>query len=193
MAESYSKKDFWDGAGKAGLVLGLVPIVYMLIEQLLLQDAAQKLGALPTTLITFLLWAAKFAGCILLMRWFMERFAARYDGVTRREASRYGTAIALTSALIYSAFVLAWSKFIDPEMFTRAFEQAAEQYSAFLDSNTTAMMEQMQDKMPVISFFSNFIYCFLYGTVLSSILSSRVGKDTDPFAGGKDPFTHDNQ
>ena len=74
MAESYSKKDFWDGAGKAGLVLGLVPIVYMLIEQLLLQDAAQKLGALPTSLITFVLWAAKFAGCILLMRWFMRLF-----------------------------------------------------------------------------------------------------------------------
>ena len=193
MAESYSKKDFWDGAGKAGLVLGLVPIVYMLIEQLLLQDAAQKLGALPTSLITFVLWAAKFAGCILLMRWFMRLFAAKHDGLTRREAARYGTAIALTSALIYSAFVLAWSKFIDPEMFSRAVEQAAEQYSSFMDSNTMEMMEQMQGKMPVIAFFSNFIYCFLYGSILSSILSSKIGKDVDPFAGGKDPFTHDNQ
>ena len=193
MAESYSRKDFWDGAGKAGLVLGLVPIVYMLIEQLLLQDAAEKLGTFPSTLISFLLWTAKFVGCILLMRWFMHRFADRFDGVTRREVSRYGTAIALTSALIYSAFVLAWSKFIDPEMFTRAFEQAAEQYSAFMDSNTMEMMEQMQDKMPVIAFFSNFIWCFLYGSILSSILSSRIGRDVDPFAGGKDPFTTDNQ
>ena len=193
MAESYSKMDFWDGAGKAGLVLGLVPIVYMLIEQLLLQDAAQKLGALPTSLITFVLWAAKFAGCILLMRWFMRLFAAKHDGLTRREAARYGTAIALTSALIYSAFVLALSKFIDPEMFSRAFEQAAEQYSSFMDSNTMEMMEQMQGKMPVIAFFSNFIYCFLYGSILSSILSSKIGKDVDPFAGGKNPFTHDNQ
>ena len=193
MAESYSRKDFWDGAGKAGLVLGLIPIVYMLIEQLLLQDAAEKLGTAPAALVTFLLWAAKFVGCILLMRWFMRRFADTHDGVTRREASRYGTAIALTSALIYSAFVLAWSKFIDPEMFTRAFEQAAEQYSNFLDSNTMEMMEQMQGKMPVIAFFSNFIWCFLYGSILSSILSSRIGRDVDPFAGGKDPFNTDNQ
>ena len=58
MAESYSMKDFWDGAGKAGLVLGLVPIVYMLIEQLLLQDASDKLGTAPAALVTFLLWAA---------------------------------------------------------------------------------------------------------------------------------------
>ncbi len=193
MAESYSRKDFWDGAGKAGLVLGLVPIVYMLIEQLLLQDAAEKLGTAPATLVTFLLWTAKFVGCILLMRWFMRRFANTHDGVTRRDASRYGSAIALTSALIYSAFVLAWSKFIDTEMFTRAFEQAAEQYSAYMDSNTMEMMEEMQGQMPVIAFFSNFIWCFLYGSILSSILSSRIGRDVDPFAGGKDPFTTDNQ
>ena len=150
MAESYSRKDFWDGAGKAGLVLGLVSIVYMLIEQLLLQDAAEKLGTAPATLVTFLLWTAKFVGCILLMRWFMRRFANTHDGVTRRDASRYGSAIALTSALIYSAFVLAWSKFIDTEMFTRAFEQAAEQYSAYMDSNTMEMMEQMQEKYDLI-------------------------------------------
>ena len=193
MAESYSRKDFWDGAGKAGLVLGLVPIVYMLIEQLLLQDAAEKLGTAPATLVTFLLWAAKFVGCILLMRWYMRRFADTHDGVTRRDASRYGSAIALTSALIYSAFVLAWSKFIDTEMFTRAFEQAAEQYSAYMNSNTMEMMEEMQSKTPVIAFFSNFIWCFLYGSILSSILSSRIGRDVDPFAGGKDPFTTDNQ
>ncbi len=193
MAESYSRKDFWDGAGKAGLVLGLVPIVYMLIEQLLLQDAAEKLGTAPAAHVTFLLWAAKFVGCILLMRWYMRRFADTHDGVTRRDASRYGSAIALTSALIYSAFVLAWSKFIDPEMFTRAFEQAAEQYSAYMNSNTMEMMEEMQSKTPVIAFFSNFIWCFLYGSILSSILSSRIGRDVDPFAGGKDPFTTDNQ
>ena len=58
---------------------------------------------------------------------------------------------------------------------------------------TPEMMEQMQGKMPVISFFSNFIWCFLYGSILSSILSSRIGRDIDPFTGGKDPFTHDNQ
>ncbi len=193
MEESYSRKEFWDGAGKAGLVLGLVSIAYMLVDQLLLQNAAQSLGTTPAATVTFLLWAAKFVGCILLMRFFMRRFAAAHEGLTHRDASRYGTAIALTSALIYSAFVLAWSKFIDPEMFSRSLEAATEQYSAFLDSNTMEMMEQMQGQMPVIAFFSIFIWCFLYGSVLSSILSSRIGRDVDPFAGGKDPFTSDKQ
>ena len=193
MEESYSRKDFWNGAGKAGLVLGLVPVVYMLVEQLLLQDAADTLGNLPATLVTFALWLAKFAGCIFLMRWFLQRFAAAHPGVSRRDVYRYGTAIALTSALVYSAFVLAWSKFIDPEMFSRAFEEAASRYSSMMDSNTTEMMESLADKMPVIAFFSNLIYCFLYGTVLSAILAGNVAPDKDPFADGSNPFTNDKQ
>ena len=193
MEESFTKKDFWDGAGKAGIVLGAVPILYMLIEQLLMQNAAEKLGAIPSSLIAFLLWLAKFVGCILLMRWFMRRFAGRYPGVTHKDASRYGTAIALTSALIYSAFYLAWAKFIDPEMFSRAIETAAQQYSSMLDSNTMEMMEQMEGSLPVIGFFSNLIYCFLFGTVLSAILSRNIGKDDDPFTSGNDPFSNDRQ
>lgn len=191
MAERFTRKDFWDGAGKAGLVLGAIPIVYMLIEQLLLQPAGEKMASLPLSIITFVLWGAKFAGCILLMRWFMQRFVGRFNGVTQRAASRYGSAIALTSALIYAAFVLAWSKYIDPDMFSRAFEAAAEQYSAFMDSNTLAAMEQLSDRMPVIAFFSNFIWCFLYGSILSSILSRHVGADDTPF-GSDNPFNQDN-
>ena len=64
MEETFTKRDFWDGAGKAGLVLGSVPILYMLIEQLLLQNAAETIGAIPASLVAFLLWLAKFVGCI---------------------------------------------------------------------------------------------------------------------------------
>ena len=191
MEETFTRKDFWDGAGKAGIVLGVVSILYMLIEQFLLQGLAEKIGAFPSTIITYVLWAAKFAGCILLMRWFMKRFAGRFEDVTRRDVSRYGNAVALTSALIYSAFVLAWSKFIDPDMFSRAFEIAAEQYSSMMDSNTMDMMEQMKGKMPVIAFFSNFIYCYLFGAILSSILAPGIGKDSNPFSKDNNPFSND--
>ena len=191
MEETFTRKDFWDGAGKAGIVLGVVSILYMLIEQFLLQGLAEKIGAFPSTIITFVLWAAKFAGCILLMHWFMKRFADRFEDVTRRDVNRYGNAVALTSALIYSAFVLAWSKFIDPDMFSRAFEIAAEQYSSFMDSDTMDMMEQMKGKMPVIAFFSNFIYCYLFGAILSSILAPGIGKDSNPFSKDNNPFSND--
>ena len=175
------EKSLWDYAGKAGLALGAIPILYMLIEQLWLQDAADTLGAFPASLITFVLWLAKFVGCILLMRYFMRNYTFQSDGITHRDARLCGIAIALTSALIYSAFVLAWSKFIDPEMFARAFDTVAEQYASFMDSNTQAAMEQLKDSMPVIAFFSNFIWCFLYGSILSVILARNIGSDDTPF------------
>ena len=184
------EKGLWDYAGRAGLVLGAVPIIFMLIEQLLLQDGSGQTVGLWATFASIALWAAKLVICILLMRLYMRHYAAQKEGATHRDARRCGTAIALTSALIYSAFVLAWSKFVDPEMFSRAFETATEQYSAFMDSNTLSMMEQMKDKMPVIAFFSNFIWCFLYGTILSAILGSSIGTDDTPFRG--DPFNSDN-
>ena len=186
------EKSVWDIAGKAGLVLGAVSIAYMLAEQLWLQGGSDQKPTLIATFAAIVLWVVKFVGCILLMRFFMRRYASKNEGVTHRDARLCGIAIALTSALIYSAFVLAWSKFVDPEMYARAFETVAEQYSAFMDSNTMEMVEKMQDKMPVISFFSNFIWCFLYGTVLSAILSNKIGTGDDPFESNKDPFTQDN-
>ena len=183
------EKSLWDYAGRAGLVLGAVSIVYMLVEQLLLQDGADP-APLWATLVSLALWAAKFAGCILLMRLFMRSYAAQKEGATHQDARRCGTAIALTSALIYSAFVLAWSKFIDPEMFTRAFDTVAEQYASMMDSNTLSMMDQIKDRMPTIAFFTNFFWCFLYGTVLAAILGGSIGVDETPFKG--DPFNSDN-
>ena len=140
MEERFSRKEFWNGALKEGLVLGLIPIVYMLVEQFLQQHVQGNLGGVAFSLVSFFLWAAKFAGCILLMRWFMSRFAARNTDTLRQDVSRYGTAIALTSALLYSAFVLFWSKYVDTEMFTRSFEEVMSRYASMMDSNTMSMV-----------------------------------------------------
>ena len=50
-----------------------------------------------------------------------------------------------------------------------------------LDSNSLAMLEKMEGSYPQISFFSNLIYCFLFGTVLSAILSRDI-PSRDPFS-----------
>ena len=50
-----------------------------------------------------------------------------------------------------------------------------------LDSNSMSMLEKMEEDYPQISFFSTLIYCFLYGTVLSAILSRNI-PERDPFA-----------
>ena len=46
-----------------------------------------------------------------------------------------------------------------------------------LDSNSMAALEGLESKMGVISLVSNLIWCFVYGWILSSIMSSSlVGK-----------------
>ena len=182
MKQTFTRADLWNDAGKAGLVLGFVPVAFMLIDRYVMAGASDAIGVLPTTIVNFILWAAKFAGCILLMRFFMRKFADSYEGVTHRYARIFGIAVALTSALIVSAFDLAYVKFINPEMFAEAFEKASESYSSMMDSNSMSMLENMKGDMPAISFLTNLIYCFLFGTVLSSILSRNIGTDENPFS-----------
>lgn len=181
MKETFTKKDLWDMAGKGGLVLGAVSIAYVLIRQFLMKDAATKLGAFPTTLVNVALWVGKFAGCIALMKLFMRRFAGSFEGVTHKRIENLGIAIAFTSALVYSAFTLALSKYIVPDMYAEAFDSAMASYGSMMDSNSLEAMEGLKGNMPVISFFTNLIYCFIYGSVLSFILSRNIGEDYTPF------------
>lgn len=182
MKESFTSKDLWDMAGKGGLVLGAVSIAYILIQQLLMTDAASKIGAFPVKLIDIALWTAKFVGSIILMKMFMSRFAGSFSGVTHRDARSLGVAIAFTSALVYSAFTLAFSKYIHPEMYAEAFDTAMETYSSMMDTNTLEAMENLKGSMPTISFFTNLIYCFIYGYVVAHLLSRGIGEDTNPFS-----------
>lgn len=180
--ESYTRRDFWDSASKAGLALGAVSIAYTMVSQMFTPEMIGKMGAGITTLITMSLWVAKFAGCIWLMKFFLKKFAGISSDMTRNEVFKQGAAAAFLSALIFSAFYLAYVTIINPEAFNQAMDTAIESYSSFMDSNTSAMMEEMRGKIPVISFVSNLIYCSIYGSVLASILSRNIISD-NPFEG----------
>lgn len=178
--ERFTSRDFWDSASKAGLALGAVSIAYIMVSQMFTPDVISKVGAVGTTFITMTLWTVKFIGCIWLMKYFLTRFADSYADMTRHDVFRQGAAIAFLSALIFSAFYLAYISFINPEVFDQAMDTAIESYSSLLDSNTISMMDQMKGKIPVISFVSNLIYCSIYGSVLASILSRGIISD-NPF------------
>lgn len=165
-------------AGIAGLALGAISTAYMFIVQYLPQLFHSPVAV---SIISALLWITKFAGCIYLMARFMKSLAERYEGVERRHTRRFGLWTAVFSALIFSTASLANILFINPEEITQAFDQALGMYAGQLDSNSLAAIENIKDSMPEITFFSNFIYCVIYGAVLSSILSLNIPK-RDPFA-----------
>lgn len=167
-----SRKDLWDSAGKAGLVIGAVSCAYMALSQLLASFNPSPVVAALIAVLDIILWAGKFAGCILLMKWFMTKFAAAHPGLSNNDTFKFGVAVALLSALIYSGFYLAYVTIIAPDVFTNALETVQESYGSMMGQEALDAMENMN--MASISFFSNLIYCFLFETVLSLILSKNI-------------------
>ena len=85
MEASYTSKDLWESAGLAGLSLGAVSTAYLAIGQLLSFDGASVGLSVVGSVLSFILWIAKFAGCILLMRYFMKKFCATFPGTDSRD------------------------------------------------------------------------------------------------------------
>ena len=174
MKETVNGKILWNEAGKAGIVLGGVVIIYSLLVSLI-----GMTGGFFGSILTFLLWVAKFGGCLYLMRFFMLRLTTRYDGVTNRSTFGYGVRIALLSALVCSAYDLCES-LLHPDMIDQIFDVIESQYASMMDSNMMSAMDQFRQNYPAYSFFGNLIYCFLFGTVLAKIYSSTI-PPKDPF------------
>lgn len=183
METDSSKRSFWDEAGKAGFVLGIISCAYMFLSQLLTKEGTDStMVALLISLANILLWAAKFGGCIYLMKVFMMRYAAGRSEVTHSDTFRFGMAVALLSALIYAAFYYAYITFIAPDAIEQAMAMVKESYSSMMTAEAMDAMDQIN--FGTLSFFSNLVYCFLFGTVVSAIFSRSIPSDN--------PFLNDN-
>ena len=169
----------WNTAATAGLVLGGVSAAYMFVTQLMAGTSGFMM-----TILGFLLWAAKFGGCIWLMAFFMKKHAAAHPEVDNKETFRLGMITALLSALVYSAAAFANIAFISGDAIAEQVNLTMQQMGSMMDSNSMALMETYMEKLPQITFFSNLLYCFVFGTVLSYILSRNI-PSKDPFANYK--------
>ena len=176
MEQNIIRKDMWETAAKAGLVLGMISSAYMFLTQFM----AGATGFLMT-ILSFVLWAAKFGGCIWLMSFFMKKFAAEHPEVDNKATFNLGMTTALLSALIYSAAAFANIAFISGDAMVEQMNQMMQQMGSMMDSNSKSLMETYMEILPQITFFSNLLYCFVFGTVLSYILSRNI-PSRDPFA-----------
>lgn len=174
------KKSIWEAAGRAGLILGCVPIAYMLISMLVEKIPT---GAL-TALLSFVLWAAKFIMCIYIVRMFLKAYSKNVPEAGHDEVFKFGVATTLLSSLIFAAFYLAYVLFIQPDIFTNVIETIKE--SPLIDPNDQSiqeslkMMESILPRMPRISFFTQLIYGSLWGVILSAIFSRNIPAE-NPF------------
>ena len=168
------RKIVWNDALRSGLVLGGVSISYMVVNMLLGKLHGGAAVGVLVNVGGVLLWLFKFYICIRLFKLFMQRFAAAHEGVTNGDTFRFGFATAFLSALLYSAFYLAWVSFVQPDIFNDAMDLARETYSNMMTSDQLDSLDELSPKLPGMSFFANLIYCTLFGTVLSAIFSRKI-------------------
>ena len=180
MTGEITGKTIWDSAGKGGLILGGVTIGFMALSLLLELLPDNSVGTFLTTILNFLIWAAKLFCCVYVLYALMRKFTLDFPGADRATVRKFGVATGFMSALIYSAFTLIYFLYINPDALAESFAAATDAYSSMLDSNSMEAIEQMQGKMPAVMFFANLVYCTLFGWAASAIIASRLVKD-DPF------------
>ena len=168
----------WNGAAKAGLALAGLSSVYLFATQFI---GTTEIPAILNMLLTTVLWIVKFGGCIWLMMFFMKKFADECSGVDNAATRRFGIIAAFLSAVVYAGVSFANVAFISADLFAEQMDAVIQQMAPMMDSNTMEQMDDMLGIMPQLTFFSNLIYCFFYGTILSFILSRNI-PDRNPFA-----------
>ncbi len=183
MKETIDNRTIWNEAAKTALVFAAVTIVCNLLKK--------GLTALepPTFLLMLgsgILWAAEFVGCIWLMRFFMQKMVRDYEGVINADTYKYGSRIALFSAIVIAVYNYLIIYFTPDAKIQEMMDEMLSQYGSMLDSNTLGAMEEMLPNLPIIMFFSNLLYCWMYGTLLSAILS-RMIPPQNPFANVNTP------
>ncbi len=177
MGQNKTKLPLWNAAAPAGLVLGGISSVYIFLTQ-----GLTLLTAIPTYVsmpLNFILWLAKFILCIYFMRFFMLKFVANNTSTTNKDTFYLGMIIALLSAALYAAISMANVAFISHDTMMASIDAVASMMT--IDKNTASAIEILKQNLPQYTFFSNLIYAFLYGTILSAILSRNI-PSRDPFA-----------
>ncbi|MGM9787271.1 MAG: DUF4199 domain-containing protein [Candidatus Cryptobacteroides sp.] len=178
--ESIDKKIIINEAAKAALIFGLISVAYLLCAFLLNDSIAGSI-----VMVIFRL--AKLVGLIWLMRALMVKLKNKYAGVGRKELVRYGTYIALFSAIIVACGDYLCYNVIFPNEITEMMNGVYEQLAPLMDSNSLEVLSNTESYLASIQTISDLIYCFLYGWVLSLILAPRICP-TDIFSEKNTPF-----
>lgn len=182
LMDKIDKKTIGSEAARVALVFGLISGGYVLIDPLLTQIGVPIIA----NGLSIVLWAAKFCGCIYLMRFFMLKLSMMYGGVGRRELIRFGTLVALFSAIITAVCCYVSIEYLFTDQYTAAFDTLWQQMGSTLDANTREGLQSMESNLAQISTISNFLWCFIYGWALSGILSGSVSSRGDVIFSDKD-------
>ena len=158
----------WNEAARAGLLFGAVSVGCLGLKELATLSGSNFL----VTAAAVILWAVEFFGCILLMKNIMLRFRDKYDGVKIEDTYKLGRRAALLSGLILASAQALFILKMPPENLDTMVDEMMAGMQ-MLSSDRDAV-ESALDKLPVLTFIFQWLYCFLYGSILSSIMSRYI-------------------
>ena len=179
-------KSLWNEAGRVGFVFGGFSSLCLLLRE----GAALTKSSFLIQAAAIILWAVEFFGCILLMKKYMLDLRDKYDGVTMVDAYRFGRRVALLSGLILAAVDALIIMKMPQETVTNVMGELSAAMPAGLGHVSEDDLGRFVDKLPLYTFIGQWLYCFLYGSLLSAILSRYIFLQ-GPFQGGDDNI--DNQ
>ena len=168
MKRCLDNSTLWNEAAKAGAFLGGVSVGCLVLKEL----AASSGSTFLITAASILLWVVEFFVCILIMKDVMLSLRRRYEDVTIVDTYKLGRRAALFSGLLLASAQTLFILQMPEAQMTELIDQMVAAMP--MGASAREQVEGMMDKLPVITFFTQWIYCFLYGTVLSSIMSRYI-------------------
>ena len=155
----------WNEAGKAGLVFGGFSSLCLSLKEL----AGLSGSNILIQAVAIVLWAAEFFGCIVLMKRYLVLMRDRFNA-DEADCRSFGKRTALLSGLILASVQTVFILKMPPETLSEAIAAA----STSLGNSAKEQMDAVVDVLPAVTFFAQWFYCFIYGTILSSILTRYV-------------------
>ena len=162
-------KTLWNEAGKTGLIFGLFSSLCLALKE----GAALTGSMFLVQAAAIILWAVEFFGCILLMKKYMLDLRDKFDGVTMVDTYRFGRRVGILSGLILAAVNAILVMNTPEETMASMLSQVSASLSG-LGSVSEDELGRIADKLPLYTFIFQWIYCFLYGSVLSAIMSRYI-------------------
>ena len=163
-------KTIWNEAGKTGLVFGLFSSVCLLLKE----GAALTGSSFLVQAAAIILWAVEFFGCILLMKKYMLDFHDKYEDVSLEDTYRYGRRIGLLSGLILASVDAVLIMNLPQDTVANVVSELSTAVGQQLGSSYENQVGEVVDRLPVYTFVFQWLYCFLYGSLLSAIMSRYI-------------------
>ena len=163
-------KTLWNEAGRVGFVFGGFSSLCLVLQE----GAALTGSTFLVQAAAIILWAVEFFGCILLMKKYMLDLRDKYDGATIEDVYHFGRRVALLSGLILAAVDAVLIMKLPPETVESVVSELNTAVSSKMGSGYEGEVGRFVDKLPLYTFFGQWLYCFLYGSLLSAIMSRYI-------------------